>query len=561
MSRPRTASEDAAWARVRQIVLARDGRRCADCRATDDLHIHHLVPRALGGPDEPSNLVVLCDGCHASRHTGLQGALGGGAMRRWGMRLARLLDRRGDLPPDASQIGAALRVLGKERFRDGQLPPVLAALRGESMLVVRPTGSGKSLIFQVPALLAPGPAVVISPLKALMADQIADLSSRHVPATFINSDLSAAEKRIRYGLLDDDAIKLLYLAPERFDPASIRDPAELARLSRLRPSYLVIDEAHCVDRWGAGFRPSYGRLAEVRAALGNPPVLAFTATAGAEMQRRIVRSLGVPDARLLVSDVDRPNIALVRAAISRPDERLRVAERLMDRARREAGVMLIFVPTRKMGDELSAVFAARGRDVPFYHGQLPAPERDLLLGRMTGRLQPPLDVLLCTNAFGMGIDIPAIRVVLHWAEPGSVEDWAQEFGRAGRDGKPALAVTFDWHKGRSIRRFMIDRSAEEHAVRAGVDPAEARALRMSELEALERLLGRRDRCARAMLLAHFRDEDPPPPTLAMRLAEWLLSGRRQVGRASFCCDGCHPDRAAQALGYRDRRDFAAAETR
>ncbi|MGI9253967.1 MAG: helicase-related protein, partial [Thermomicrobiales bacterium] len=329
----------------------------------------------------------------------------------------------------------------------------------------------------------------------------------------------------------------------------------------IRPSYLVIDEAHCVDRWGEGFRPSYGRLAEVRRALWNPPVLAFTATAGARMQDRIAASLGVPDARRLVSDNDRPNIAIVRAAISRPDERLNVAERLMAHARQHNGAMLIFVPSRRMGEELSGVFAARGHDVPFYHGQLPAPERDILLGRMTGRISPRLDVLLCTNAFGMGIDIPNIRVTLHWAEPGSIEDWVQEFGRAGRDGRPSLAVTFDWHGGRSLRRFMAERSAEEHAARAGASIEESRAGRFAELDDLERLLGQQGRCARAMLLAHFRDGPPARPSLAMRLAEWLFSERQSVARGQFCCDACQPDQAALALGYRDRRALAAAEQR
>lgn len=557
--RLRDSAAEARWQQARRVVLARDGRRCAECGGTDSLHVHHLVPRALGGPDEPSNLIVLCEGCHAARHTALQGSLGARAMRRWAFRLARLIDQRGELPPDAAHLQAVLRALGKERFRDGQLAAVLTALRGESMLVVRPTGSGKSLCFQAPALLSPGAAIVISPLKALMADQISDLTARHIPATFINSDLSHEEKRVRFGLLDDDAVKLLYVAPERFDPASVRNPAEIARLAAARPSFLVIDEAHCIDRWGDGFRPSYGRLAEVRRALGSPPVLAFTATAGTAMQGRIADSLGVPHAIRLVSDIDRPNIAILRAAISRPDERLAATERLLARARAEGGKMLIFVPSRRMGDDLAEVFRARGHDLPFYHGQLPAPEREAILGRMTGRLRPPLDALLCTNAFGMGIDIPDIRVVLHWAEPGSVEDWAQEFGRAGRDGRPSLAVTWDWPGGRSLRRFMTERSAEAHAAAAGLPADEAQRRKLEELQDLEHIIGRRDRCARAMFLAHFRDEQPARQSLAMRIAEWLFSERQPVARGTFCCDACDPDRAARALGYRDRRGLAAAE--
>ncbi len=157
---------------------------------------------------------------------------------------------------------------------------VLAALRGESLLLVSATGAGKSLCFQMPILLRRGCGFVISPLKALMSQQVSDLQRRKIPCTFINCDLSPAEKEIRYALLRDRAVKFLYCTPERFDATMVR-PAEVEEITRARPSFLVIDEAHCIDRWGQDFRPNYGRLHTIRSALGDRPVQAFTATAGA----------------------------------------------------------------------------------------------------------------------------------------------------------------------------------------------------------------------------------------------------------------------------------------
>src|SRR5215467_5682432 len=186
------------------------------------------------------------------------------------------------------------------------------------MLVVSPTGFGKTLCFQLPAIFRSGVSVVISPLKALMGEQVSALLRHKIPSTFINSDLDRVEKQIRYQQLADKIIKLLYVAPERF---FVQNTSELEMLRSLKPSFLVIDEAHCVDQWGRDFRPDYGRLNEVRRALGSPPVLAFTATAGRDMQKRILASLGVDDARVFVRGVDRPTISLLRWKVF-PNERL-----------------------------------------------------------------------------------------------------------------------------------------------------------------------------------------------------------------------------------------------
>src|SRR5579862_1811965 len=297
------------WQETRKIVLSRDNSRCVSCGEVcqrGEADVHHLVPRSLGGSDEASNLVTLCDGCHGTHHPNLQASLSRRFIERWAMRLAKWLDRQRELPEATPNLGGALRFLGLEKFRENQLEVVLAALNGESVLLVSPTGSGKTLCFQLPTLLRSGTAFVISPLKALMSDQVSGLQKKKIPGSFINGDLGPDEKRMRYELLEHHALKFLYCTPERFDTNMVR-AEEVQRISRAKPSFLVVDEAHCIDRWGGDFRPNYSRLGAVKQLLGNPPVLAFTATAGIKSQNRILQSLGITNARVVVSGVDRPN--------------------------------------------------------------------------------------------------------------------------------------------------------------------------------------------------------------------------------------------------------------
>jgi len=546
----RTPDQEARWQAARAAAVRRDGFRCAACGRADDgaLHVHHVVPRDLGGADELANLISLCPGCHAARHPRLQMRLAGSRMRAWLLRLARALDRDGEIPRGVEAIEPALQALGITQLRDGQLEIILAALRGESLLAVRPTGSGKSLCFQAPTIATPGTSYVVTPLIALMRDQVSQLTTKKLPAAAISSQNGPEEKRLAFAALAEEALKFLYVAPERFDPAVIRNASEIDLLAARPPAYLVIDEAHCVDRWGGDFRPSYARLAEVRRQLGDPPVLAFTATAGAEMQQRILHSLGVPGARVFLADVDRPNIALVRARWRHDEDRFAQLERLV--RNRPCGRTMIFVATIKQGEEVRAALAGRGIEIPFYHGQLEAKERMWIEDRFTGRVEPLADAVVCTNAFGMGLDVPDVRLVIHWVAPESPEDYLQEVGRAGRDGQRSVAILFVREQAEpGIRRWMAQKARADRLER-GDPPADVEAAfrqRMQGIEALEAMARDRRACFRKGLLTWFGGGAAPRTSLAMRIVRWLFEGRRRTVRAGLCCDACDRPRAEAYL--------------
>ena len=290
------------------------------------------MPRSIKVDHSAANLVTLCDGCHAGLHLNLQVGLARRVIERWSVRVARLVDFHGELPKTNLDLGPVLQMLGKARLRDGQLPVILAILAGRNVLAVRPTGSGKSLCFQIPILLNPGTGLVIEPLKALMKDQVRGLHALQLPATFITSDVPLGERRRRYDLLEAGTWKFLYVAPERFDRNVIRDTSEYDRLIRFRPNYLVIDEAHTVSQYGDGFRPIYAEIAQIRELVGSPPALAFTATASPEMQLRVCESMGIPDAAIIVENPDRANIALVRLPCSKDDpQRIEIVMSLLSK--------------------------------------------------------------------------------------------------------------------------------------------------------------------------------------------------------------------------------------
>lgn len=542
MTPARSCEEQDRWLRARQIVLARDQHRCQQCQELckkGEADVHHVIPRSLGGLDEPSNLITLCDACHGAIHPNQQAILSQGILRQWALKLALWLDKLGELPNETEYLRAALTVLGVREFRGRQLEVVLAALKGESVLMVSPTGSGKTLCFQVPALLTQGTAVVVAPLKALMADQVSNLQRKHIPATFINSDLGTDEKAIRFDLLEQHALKFLYVAPERFDENLVR-PEEAGKILTINPSYFVVDEAHCVDKWGRDFRPSYSRLGAVRRNWKNPPILAFTATATLRTQKRILDSLGIPDAKVVTTDIDRPNIALLRLRTSDEDERFEIIHDLLSLVQR--GHAMIFVPTKKIGEKIAEGLARVGRNIPFFHSKLDANSREQLLGRFQGRLHPPLNTIICTNAFGMGLDIPDVRLVVHWQHPATVEDYLQEFGRAGRDGRQSLAVLFTQSssaetKDTGLLEYMARRSVD-NVVDAENVRDKILKQKVDDINTVAKL-SFTEECFRDAIKNMFvQPEVPVKKSLAKRLVEWIFLKREPVRSSAWCCDAC-----------------------
>jgi RecQ family ATP-dependent DNA helicase len=371
-----------------------------------------------------------------------------------------------------------------------------------------------------------------------MGEQVSALLRRKIPSSFINGDLGADEKRLRYRLLADNHFKLLYLAPERFFVKGIN---EQQVLRSVRPAFLVIDEAHCVDQWGADFRPEYGRLKEVREALGSPPVLAFTATAGQEMQKRILTSLGIPDAQVFVRGVDRPNIALLRWVVPANGRAHAVAQLCRLRMPGEGKVM-IFVPTQKIGQALQSYLHEQGLETPFYYSRLgDAWEREQLLKRFVGDSRPTVDRIICTSAFGMGLDIPNVRMVIHWQHPASLEDYLQEFGRAGRDGKASVAVLLhdrsNAKRDIGLLRFMADRAVGN----AQLTAAAAQAVSSRKAQQIDGTasLVTSSGCFREALVKYFTG---PKRAVRKSFSTWLLelvfADRGVAQQEVICCDAC-----------------------
>src|SRR5262249_46422270 len=321
---------------------------------------------------------------------------------------------------------------------------------------------------------------------------------------------------------------------------------ELQMLWSLKPSFLVIDEAHCIDQWGRDFRPDYGRLNEVRRALGSPPVLAFTATAGQEMQKRILDSLGVNDARVFVRGVDRPNISLLRWEVL-PNERLETIARLCRIPIPGGGKVMIFVPTRKIGEALQDYLRDQGLETPFYHSKLgSAWDREQLVKRFVGESFPLVDRIICTSAFGMGLDVPNVRLVIHWQHPLSVEDYVQEFGRAGRDGQPSVAVLLHADFGASkdndisLLNFMAEKASEGAQLDAA-NQAAALAHKYRQIEAMAGLVAQ-EGCFRQTLIGYFAgSEKGSRRSFSTRLLEWVFAEPATGGKNLACCDACCSD--------------------
>ena len=378
---------------------------------------------------------------------------------------------------------------GFAKFRPGQEEVIRAVLAGRDAMTVMPTGQGKSLCYQLPATLLPGLTLVISPLIALMQDQVASLKQRKIAAAAFHSGLTGFEKNRVIQDLSQKRLQLLYLAPERMQHEGF-----LQLLRTLWVSLLVVDEAHCISQWGHDFRPDYLKIGRLRQELTNPPCLALTATATARVQTDLCKRLSLRDPFRLVAGFRRDNLALsVRSCQSRQDK-LAALERLARET--EKGTILIYCATRRAVEEVAEWLGQSSQSVGYYHAGLSDEERRQVhddFRRGTVR------ILAATNAFGMGIDKSDVRLVVHFDIPGSVEAYYQEVGRAGRDGRPAACVLLFHERDLATQEYFIQQAAQgpEGAERAG---------RMNTL--LQEMLGyvSVSTCRQLAILDYFSDE-------------------------------------------------------
>ena len=342
---------------------------------------------------------------------------------------------------------ALQQYFGFTEFREGQDEVIQAVLAGRNTVVVMPTGGGKSLCYQLPALMRDGVALVVSPLIALMKDQVDQLAERGIAGTFINSSLSYTETNIRLSRLRMGEYKLVYVAPERF-----RSQAFMESIAETQVRLFAVDEAHCISHWGHDFRPDYLRMKPAIEHLGNPQVIALTATATPQVRADICEQLGLTDAQVFVAGFDRPNLALRVMHPATEREKIDILKRLI---RHSAGAGIIYAATRKSVEQIAAKLKLAGLRVELYHGGMDDGERSRAQDAfMHGDAQ----AIVATNAFGMGIDKSDIRFVAHFHLPGSIEAYYQEVGRAGRDGLPADCVLLFNYADTRTQQFFIEGS-------------------------------------------------------------------------------------------------------
>ena len=364
---------------------------------------------------------------------------------------------------------------GFEDFREGQREVIGSILEGKDAVVVMPTGSGKSLCYQLPALILDGVTLVVSPLIALMKDQVDALQARGLPATFINSSISDTEQRARIDALRRREHKLVYIAPERF-----RSSRFTSTLQQIPISLFAVDEAHCISTWGHDFRPDYLRLRSVIRSLGTVQTLALTATATPYVRSDIIQQLGLNKPQTFVSGFDRPNLSIEVVHTEKVREKI---TRIRSLATQNPGSGIIYASTRKAVEEVGSKLKALDLKVSLYHAGMTDAQRVKAQDEfMSGRTQ----MIVATNAFGMGIDKPDIRFVVHYQMPGSIEAYYQEIGRAGRDGLPSTCVLLFNYADKNTHDFFIEGSYPDISVVKQVyDTLAATELRRIELSTSE----------------------------------------------------------------------------
>jgi ATP-dependent DNA helicase RecQ len=453
---------------------------------------------------------------------------------------------------------------GYPGFRPGQERAISSVLGGRDTLVVLPTGGGKSLCYQVPALMLPGLTVVVSPLISLMKDQVDALNARGLPAAFINSTLTGSQVSDRLARAGRGEIKLLYVAPERFDAGTTAE-----RLRAMGVSLLAVDEAHCISEWGHDFRPSYLRMRNVRERLGAPPTVALTATATPEVRRDIAAQLALSNPTIIVTGFDRTNLHYHVLPTRNDTEK---DDALVQTLREHDGLAVVYASTRRNVERIAGVLERARVSAAAYHAGLDDAHRHEVQDSF---MNEHVRAIVATNAFGMGIDKPNVRLVVHHAMPGTLEAYYQEAGRAGRDGLHSECVLLHAFPDRFTHEFFIKGAYPEKALVESVYSAMQRVVDASgltdlgpedisrlipgkiggrEVESALRVLMRADAVRResesgssvfVRLLAtpeRIKRElpDPHDPELGFLRALWRAAGSRLNDGAVISVDGLPP---------------------
>ncbi len=392
---------------------------------------------------------------------------------------------------------------GHREFRTGQREIVSAMLARRDVLAVLPTGAGKSVCFQLPALLEPRPTLVVCPLIALMEDQVGGLRARGVDAVALSSVTPRERRRELLGRLSCRPPELLYVSPERLATREF-----VAALGPTVPSRIVVDEAHCISEWGHDFRPPYRSIGAFARAAGRPPIAAFTATATPATRDDVARALGLRRPARFVAPVDRPNLVWQVHRVRGPDALLPRVDASIRAALRgdPSGAALVYVLTRAGATAVAAELRRRGLRAGAYHGGMEGSARGRL---QAGFLAGEIRVMCATSAFGMGVDHPTVRLVCHLGAPASLEAYVQEAGRAGRDGAASLCLLLPLPGDERLHAARLREARTRIAAQAG--PAVARrvfAQGLVRLRAIRRYARARD-CRRAEIVRYF-GESPVP---------------------------------------------------
>ena len=440
------------------------------------------------------------------------------------------------MPDDVLQQTLQTR-FGLREFRTAQRDVIEHVVRGDDVLCVMPTGAGKSLCYQLPAIAQGGLTVVVSPLISLMDDQVAQLRRRGLTACFINSSLTPGQRRETMQQLQDGFEGLLYLSPERLAAGDLD-----ALLNRVGVKLFAIDEAHCISQWGHDFRPEYSQIGRLRERLGNPPTIALTATATEDVRGDIIRLLHLEQPHLVITGFDRTNLLYEALRLETNRDRDAQLARLIQQ---NPGTGIVYCSTRKMVEEVAAQLGEqlKGRVVVPYHAGMDPQDRTWAQDQFMNGANP---IVVATSAFGMGINKPDVRFVIHYNLPGTIEQYYQEAGRAGRDGALARCVLLYRPADRQTQQFFIDQIGKDQY---DADPHWIKELKGHAQRKLDLMVryATGHQCRRQAILNYFGDDetvtecqcdvcrrggaidlDAPISESATLLARQLLSGVARV---------------------------------